>query len=236
MARPTAQFAAATIGIRSATATAAPSPTKLGFRNFRQRIFRTDVSPHLSVNHRCLFPFIHQNMKMKSQNPLLLHINSAFHTPHREFLESLDDRSFFGAPSNNSAVVPTSHLPTTSMSADHSSQQQHPQPVGIPGPLTHSGYPAPGAGPQPPPVGPHHQPHTIPEDNDHPMGADSALYTLQNSVSRTEQFFMTAADQATGTRDERLAKVIRAKYEAGLLKPYNYVKGYKRLGSWMEKK
>lgn len=47
---------------------------------------------------------------------------------------------------------------------------------------------------------------------------------------------MTAADQATGTRDERLAKVIRAKYEAGLLKPYNYVKGYKRLSTWMEKK
>jgi len=67
-------------------------------------------------------------------------------------------------------------------------------------------------------------------------GADTALFELQNSISQTEKFFMTAADQATGTRDERLAKVIRAKYEAGLLKPYNYVKGYKRLSTWMEKK
>jgi hypothetical protein len=82
-----------------------------------------------------------------------------------------------------------------------------------------------------PPPAPHQQ-HVAAEDAD----ADVALYALQNSVSQTEKFFMTAADQATGTRDERLAKVIRAKYEAGLLKPYNYVKGYKRLSTWMEKK
>ncbi|KAF8752063.1 rds2-regulator of drug sensitivity [Rhizoctonia solani] len=37
-----------------------------------------------------------------------------------------------------------------------------------------------------------------------------------------------------GTRDERLARVIHAKYEAGLLRPYNYVKGYARLSRWMD--
>lgn len=47
---------------------------------------------------------------------------------------------------------------------------------------------------------------------------------------------MTAADQMSGTRDERLQKVIHAKYEAGLLKPYNYVTGYRRLSNWMERK
>ena len=30
--------------------------------------------------------------------------------------------------------------------------------------------------------------------------------------------------------------VIRSKYEAGLLKPYNYVKGYARLSRWMDRK
>lgn len=159
---------------------------------------------------------------------------SVSHSPHSEFLESLDDRSFFGAPSNNSTAGPTSHLPTTSLSVDHTGQhhphQHHPQPVSLGGPLTHTGYP----GQQATPIGLRHPPPTIPENNEHPMGP--GYDTLQNSVSRTEQFLMTAADQATGTRDERLAKVIRAKYEAGMLKPYNYVKGYKRLSTWMEKK
>ncbi len=55
-----------------------------------------------------------------------------------------------------------------------------------------------------------------------------------NWASKTERFFLTAADQNDGTRDERLGKVIQAKYEAGLLRPYNHVNGYARLNRWME--
>lgn len=44
--------------------------------------------------------------------------------------------------------------------------------------------------------------------------------------TKAEKFFLTAADQNDGTRDERLAKVIQAKYDAGLLRPYNPVNGY----------
>ncbi|KAI9507257.1 hypothetical protein F5148DRAFT_1276283 [Russula earlei] len=54
------------------------------------------------------------------------------------------------------------------------------------------------------------------------------------SASLTEKFLLTAADPSSGTRDERLKRVIRTKYEAGLLKPYNYVKGYSRLSRWMD--
>lgn len=54
------------------------------------------------------------------------------------------------------------------------------------------------------------------------------------SASLAEKFLLTAADPAPGTRGERLKRVIRAKYEAGLLKPYNYVKGYARLSRWMD--
>jgi hypothetical protein len=54
--------------------------------------------------------------------------------------------------------------------------------------------------------------------------------------SKAEQFLLTAADQAPGSRDERLNRVIHSKYEAGLLKPYNYVKGYARLSRWMDRK
>lgn len=56
------------------------------------------------------------------------------------------------------------------------------------------------------------------------------------AATKQERFFLTAADQANGTRNERLNMVIRSKYEAGLLKPYNYVKGYARLSRWMDKK
>lgn len=54
------------------------------------------------------------------------------------------------------------------------------------------------------------------------------------SASAAEKFLLTAADPAPGTRAERLERVIRTKYEAGLLKPYNYVTGYARLSRWMD--
>lgn len=54
--------------------------------------------------------------------------------------------------------------------------------------------------------------------------------------TKAERFFLTAADQQDGTRDERLAKVIHSKYEAGLLKPWKYSDGYARLMRWMERK
>ncbi|KDQ32485.1 hypothetical protein PLEOSDRAFT_1032088 [Pleurotus ostreatus PC15] len=55
------------------------------------------------------------------------------------------------------------------------------------------------------------------------------------AATKTEKFLLTAADQESGSRDERLNRVIRSKYEAGLLKPYNYVKGYARLSRWMDR-
>jgi hypothetical protein len=54
--------------------------------------------------------------------------------------------------------------------------------------------------------------------------------------NKTERFLLIAADQESGSRDERLNRVIHSKYEAGLLKPYNYVKGYARLSRWMDRK
>lgn len=59
---------------------------------------------------------------------------------------------------------------------------------------------------------------------------------LLPSATKTERFLLTAADQESGSRDERLNRVIRSKYEAGLLRPYDYVKGYARLSRWMDRK
>ena len=41
---------------------------------------------------------------------------------------------------------------------------------------------------------------------------------------------MAAADQPNGPRASRLAQVIKAKYDAGLLRPYDYIKVLSALG------
>ncbi|KAI0294007.1 hypothetical protein BC826DRAFT_1013743 [Russula brevipes] len=81
---------------------------------------------------------------------------------------------------------------------------------------------------------------TLPGQQAHPQVNDllhryvDLVPPVLPSASLAEKFLLTAADPAPGTRDERLKRVIRTKYEAGLLKPYNYVKGYARLSRWMD--
>lgn len=79
---------------------------------------------------------------------------------------------------------------------------------------------APETNPPPPPV----------------SATEEAPPVVLQAATKTERFLLTAADQESGSRDERLNRVIRSKYEAGLLKPYNYVKGYARLSRWMDRK
>ncbi|KAJ9661214.1 Transcription factor [Coniosporium apollinis] len=51
-----------------------------------------------------------------------------------------------------------------------------------------------------------------------------------------EAFYLTAADPAgNDTPEERMNKLLKAKYDAGMLKPFNYVKGYARLNQYMER-
>ncbi|KAG1083186.1 hypothetical protein G6F42_022303 [Rhizopus arrhizus] len=73
-------------------------------------------------------------------------------------------------------------------------------------------------------------------------GTDQAIYNNTNTtatvptttVNTTERFFLTAADPSDGKLEDRLTEVINAKYEAGFLKPYNYVNGYARLQKYMD--
>ena len=51
----------------------------------------------------------------------------------------------------------------------------------------------------------------------------------------TEHYLLTAADPVGEVSpEERLKQVINAKVEAGILRPFNYVKGYARLQKYME--
>ncbi|KAK5157626.1 hypothetical protein LTR04_005388, partial [Oleoguttula sp. CCFEE 6159] len=74
----------------------------------------------------------------------------------------------------------------------------------------------------------------------------SSQLALGNAISRPasgfpidkarEKYYMTAADPAgTDTPEERMNKLLKAKYDAGMLKPFNYVKGYARLNQYMER-
>jgi len=73
--------------------------------------------------------------------------------------------------------------------------------------------------------------------NDNELSASSTPNTANFDVheSKTEQFILKAADPPHKTSAERLAAFLNAKYEAGLLKPFNHVNGYTRLYKYMEK-
>lgn len=50
-----------------------------------------------------------------------------------------------------------------------------------------------------------------------------------------ETYYLTAADPSgTDPPEERMNKLLKAKYDAGMLKPFNYVQGYARLNTYME--
>ena len=85
------------------------------------------------------------------------------------------------------------------------------------------------------PTGPTTFNNTTTNDNNTQRG----LYNNNNNntaVNTTERFFLTAADPSDGKLEDRLTEVINAKYEAGFLKPYNYVNGYARLQKYMDNK
>ncbi|KAG5645274.1 hypothetical protein DXG03_006576 [Asterophora parasitica] len=78
----------------------------------------------------------------------------------------------------------------------------------------------------------------LPQDNSNAESSNNTSPKIPigvlPSATKTERFLLTAAHQESGSRTERLDRVIRSKYEAGLLRPYDYVSGYKRLGRWMD--
>ena len=57
----------------------------------------------------------------------------------------------------------------------------------------------------------------------------------KNGDTPQEKFFLAAADPNPESPEDRLKQVINAKVEAGLMKPFDYVRGYARLQKYMEK-
>ncbi|OHE93557.1 transcriptional regulator [Colletotrichum orchidophilum] len=58
---------------------------------------------------------------------------------------------------------------------------------------------------------------------------------VQSDKDKAREYYLQAADPSgNDTPEERMDRVLKAKYEAGLLKPFNYVKGYARLGTYLD--
>ena len=133
-----------------------------------------------------------------------------------DFLESLDERSFFNPP-------PATVTPAL-MSGPPQPFTTPPQPTEPSPPSNMDQYTNPDV-----------TVTDVSPPREVPVKEETVPVVLQ-SATKTEKFLMIAADQEPGSRNERLNRVIRSKYEAGLLKPYNYVKGYARLQRWMDSK
>lgn len=147
--------------------------------------------------------------------------------PTSEFLENLDEASFFGgSQTTNPLAAPTGSVPIQLQESSIQTQQiSQPTPDSISPSAPPSVTQQPDQPPEPP-VAP-----SAPK----PKPKEQAQSILP-AATKKERFLLIAADQEAGSRDERLSRVIQAKYEAGLLKPYNYVKGYARLSRWMDRK
>lgn len=79
-------------------------------------------------------------------------------------------------------------------------------------------------------------PQKIPPSTPQTSTTNTTTNNNENTTTAKEQFFITAADPAIEiTPEEKLKLVINAKVEAGLLKPYNYGKGYTRLQEYMDR-
>lgn len=58
---------------------------------------------------------------------------------------------------------------------------------------------------------------------------------LLGDKDKTREYYLQAADPSGNDNpEERMARVLRAKYDAGLLKPFNYINGYARLGKYLD--
>ncbi|RDL39258.1 uncharacterized protein BP5553_03598 [Venustampulla echinocandica] len=54
-------------------------------------------------------------------------------------------------------------------------------------------------------------------------------------IDKAREYYLQAADPTgNDAPEERMQRLLRAKYDAGMLKPFNYVKGYARLSAYMD--
>lgn len=71
-----------------------------------------------------------------------------------------------------------------------------------------------------------------------PLGQGTSIVrpkSVKPTDKEEEKYYMTVADPSgNDTPEERMNKVFMAKYNAGMLRPFNYIQGYARLHRYMD--
>ena len=63
----------------------------------------------------------------------------------------------------------------------------------------------------------------------------AALRASNSASDKTREYYLQAADPSgNDNAEQRMTRVLKAKYEAGLLRPFNYINGYARLGKYLD--
>lgn len=79
------------------------------------------------------------------------------------------------------------------------------------------------------------QPSTAPATSGSSVGAGIPRPTSVIPADKARDYYLQAADPTgNDAPEERMQRLLRAKYDAGMLKPFNYVKGYARLSAYMD--
>lgn len=193
---------------------AATSPTQI------QRPIPTGSNANNASNLLQNYDWNNSNVRNQFQDMHHLHPNYMFNTSEvtneynllNDFLSNsiMDDGGIYTNNDDAQALFNDPLLATSSMNAPSTALQQ-------PQPTKASQLPRPSA--------PHSQ---AAQDISRPNS------TFPVDTRARDKFYMTAADPAgLSSAEDRLHKLLKAKYDAGMLKPFNYVKGYARLNQHM---
>lgn len=78
-------------------------------------------------------------------------------------------------------------------------------------------------------------PNDIPRPRSSQVDTRSTVSTSRPVDKEEDKYYMTIADPSgNDTPEERMNKVFVAKYNAGMLRPFNYIQGYARLHRYMD--
>lgn len=66
-------------------------------------------------------------------------------------------------------------------------------------------------------------------------GAVAGAPAGDSDKARREYYLQAADPSGNDTPEERMQRLLKAKYNAGLLKPFNYIKGYQRLSAYLDR-
>ncbi|KAK5717241.1 Transcription factor [Elasticomyces elasticus] len=217
----------------------------------------------LAATTTATFDWSNTNLQNQFQDMHHLHPNYMFNTSEvtneynllNDFLSSslIDDGNLYANPEDNGVTqslyndpllttgslnalsntfAPQSAIHQQNQTQNQNHQTQHTQAPQLPQqrpPTQHRQFT--------PPHPPHQQQaNKFPATDESPSRPPSAFPLTQSDAKAREAYFLTAADPAgTDSAQNRLHKLLKAKYDAGMLKPFNYVKGYARLQSYMSR-